>query len=519
MASREELAQWIVANKDKRGTPQFEVVAKAYQEAEESVASPNPPLPPEPSLGSQFMRGAGITARGALPTMALGAAGGALAGPPGAIAGSMMLPAAEALTAGANLMLPQGSQIPSPSGAVQNLMTRAGLPVPVGTQERAIEAGADALAGAGAQLPALGRLATSAAGPISRGISETLATAPGRQIASSAPSAMAAQSVGETYENPYAGMVAGAITGAPFGVGSRSMAVGPSKEALKEASSQSFKEAERMGIQINPEALAGRASKIEKDMRGLGYVSGVYPQIDAAFNQLKDTTRPKDFAELQALRKIIRAGQGSPDSQTRMLAGELKDEFDDYVLNAPQSDFIGTSSKMGAQAWNNARNQYSRLMKGEVFEDILAKSEISGITKYTQSGTENALAAELRKLTNNPKRMRLFSKSEQAEIRRAAKGGNLQNILRFMGKMAPTGTVSALPSLGTAGVFGPLAGATLAGAGLAGRAGATAMREQSVERLADMMRAGVVPPPATSVAPIVTGGRGAFMPLPGLLSQ
>lgn len=158
-------------------------------------------------------------------------------------------------------------------------------------------------------------------------------------------------------------------------------------------------------------------------------------------------------------------------------------------------------------------------MKGEVFEDILAKSEISGITKYTQSGTENALAAELRKLTNNPKRMRLFSKSEQAEIRRAAKGGNLQNILRFMGKMAPTGTVSALPSLGTAGVFGPLAGATLAGAGLAGRAGATAMREQSVERLADMMRAGVVPPPATSVAPYITAGRGAFTPVPGLLSQ
>ncbi len=38
MATAEQYGQWIVANKDKRGTPEFETVAKAYKAARESVA-------------------------------------------------------------------------------------------------------------------------------------------------------------------------------------------------------------------------------------------------------------------------------------------------------------------------------------------------------------------------------------------------------------------------------------------------------------------------------------------------
>ena len=41
MASAEEYAQWIVNNADKKGTPEFNTVAKAYEEAkaEEPVVS------------------------------------------------------------------------------------------------------------------------------------------------------------------------------------------------------------------------------------------------------------------------------------------------------------------------------------------------------------------------------------------------------------------------------------------------------------------------------------------------
>ena len=35
MATAEQYAQWIVANKDKKGTPEFDTVAKAYQLAKQ----------------------------------------------------------------------------------------------------------------------------------------------------------------------------------------------------------------------------------------------------------------------------------------------------------------------------------------------------------------------------------------------------------------------------------------------------------------------------------------------------
>lgn len=480
---------------------------------------PEPVMPtPEPSAMSELSRGAGIVARGALPTMALGAAGGALAGPPGAVAGSLMLPAAEALRTGVNLALPQEYQIPSPSGAIENLMTQAGLPVPSSTTERVLQAGAGALAGAGAQLPALGRMATSAITPMGRGLSETLAQAPGRQMAAAAPSAAAAQVAGESYDNPYAGMIAGALVGAPFGMGIR-QPMGSSREALKDAATQSYERARNFGIEIKPEAIASQMSKVEKDMRQKGYVYGVYPQIDSAFDQLKDTARPKDFAELSALREIIANGQSATEPKTRMLASILKDEFDDYVMNIPKTDVIGTSSEQGAIAWKNARNQYSRLMKGEVFERMLEDASFD-VSKFTQSGKENALASALRNLAKNQKRMRTFTKEEQDAIRKAARGGVTQNILKFIGRFAPTGPTSGT-MYGTAALTDPtfgLATGMVAGTSAA-RLGAQSMRESSVQNLADMMRAGVVAPPPTSVAPLITAGRGAFTPVPGLLSQ
>ena len=258
-------------------------------------------------------------------------------------------------------------------------------------------------------------------------------------------------------------------------------------------------------------------SKVEKEMRQKGYVSGVYPQIDAALNQLKDTARPKDFAELSALREIIANGQSATEPKTRMLASILKDEFDDYVMNIPKTDVIGTSSEQGAIAWENARNQYSRLMKGEVFERMLEDAQLD-VSKFTQSGTENSLAQQLRQLAKNQKRMRLFTKAEQDAIKKAAKGGTAQNLMKFYGRFAPTSSVGAIFG-GGASVYEPTIGVPFTLGAMGARVGATKMRERSIENLADMMRAGVVAPPPTSVAPLITAGRGAFTPVPGLLSQ
>ena len=85
MATADEYAAWIVKNSAKRGTPEFDTVAKAYELAkgEETTATfkqQNAPLQQQPSVMDQIV-GAGETAL----TLGTGAVGGTL----GTLAGTL----------------------------------------------------------------------------------------------------------------------------------------------------------------------------------------------------------------------------------------------------------------------------------------------------------------------------------------------------------------------------------------------------------------------------------------------
>ena len=262
----------------------------------------------------------------------------------------------------------------------------------------------------------------------------------------------------------------------------------PTQDQLVQEASNLYKKAEESGIQFNPTEFSNSMGKIAKNLRSEGYAEGINAPLDNVFKHLQDTTHPKDFTELQALRKMIQGQQKSTDPETRRLASILKDNFDEYVLHAP-NEHITTGGKEGAQIWQQARNSYSKLKKAEIFDDMLEQAQIEGKTLFTQSGSENSLAKQLRQLTKNDKKMRTFSEEEQKAIKDAAKGGSAQNLLRFYGKFAPTSVVSSLPSLGGI-ALNPAIGVPLSFGAAMSRAAATKIRERDVSNLADLMRVG-----------------------------
>jgi hypothetical protein len=462
-------------------------------------------MPPR-TTGQELARSLGITARGMAP-VAAGAAMGAPFGPVGMLAGTIALPAAELATQAANVALPQQYQIPSPAGAVENLMTRIGLPQAETTTERMAQAAAGALTSVGGQIATLPTLARTATTDIGRKIAEMLSQSPGRQIAAAAPSAAVAQGVGEEF-GPLAGAGAGMATGAAFGVGARPR-VGPTAEDLAAKSSQLFKQAEQSGIAFSTPRFTQKMTTVAADLRNEGYTPTAYPKIDAAIQELTNPAMRKDFTELQALRKVIQGAQASGDPAERRLATILKDQFDDYIANAPASDILGTDTKTGTAIWKQARGEYSKLMKADVFENMLENAQLD-VSKFTASGAENSMAQQLRQLAKNDKKMRLFTPAEQSEIKAAAKGTSVQNLLKFFGRFAPTGPVSGAFA-GGASVYEPTVGIPLAIGATAARGGATALRRQSIERLADMMRLGA-PVPRQIPVPAITGGRGLISP-------
>jgi len=461
-----------------------------------------------PGAESGFMRGAGLAARGAAPALAGAAGGFALGGPPGAVAGGLALPLAELATQGLNVALPQNMQIPSPAGGVEQLLSKIGFPTAQTTGERVIQAAGGALGGTATQLAALPSVAKTAMTEMGRGIAGTLAQQPTRQLAAAAPAAMAAQATGESY-GPVAGQLAGMATGAVGGIGARQPG-GVSREQLSAQSSSAFRRAEESGIALNPFRFNKSMGDISLDLRKEGYTPTAYPKIESAIKELTMNPQPKDFVELQALRKIIMNAQASIDPAEKRLATILKDKFDDYIINVPERDIMAGDAKGGAEAWKQARGEYVKLMKGEVFEKMLENAELDR-SKFTASGAENSMAQQLRQLAKNNKKMRLFTKTEQDAIKAAAKGGPAQNLLKFFGRFAPTGPVSGAFS-GGATIYEPTIGIPIALGAMGSRVAATKMREGSVKDLANMMRAGKFEKPPISPYPAITATRGLLSP-------
>ena len=478
---------------------------------------------PQTETGS-IARAGQLLARGAAP-VAAGAGIGALAGgAPGALIGSMAVPIADAATLIGNelnkgnvavenyvrnLLGMQARQVAPtqmPSQALSQGMAQMGLPEPTSTGERVIEAVGAGVGGAATQLPALGRLATTAATEGGRRLAGQFAQAPVQQLAASAPAAAAAQYVGETTESPLLGMAAGGSIGALGGIRSRVREVAPTPEQLRNLSELQYTNATKAGVVVSPESLQAKLPSFNEALKVEGYDPGLHPQLNAVVARLQqETDAPKTLKELETLRRIVKAPTrtfDNPDQQR--IAYRLLDEFDDYVDNLKPADLVGAAkeSKTATTALSKARNLYARSKKSDVMSDILERAEIKAGANFTQSGLENSLRQELKSLALNKKRMAGFTKAEQDAIQAAAKGGNVQNVLRYFGKYAPTSVIPAGIGSGIgagvgAAMGGPV-GAAIGSAvvptvGAAARAGATRIGMNRLQELQDMIALGRMP--------------------------
>lgn len=456
-------------------------------------------------------RTAELLTRGMAPSVVGATTGGALAGPGGALIGSMALPIGDVLNTAINKVA--GTNLQMPSDVASQFMQKAGYAEPQNLTERAIEATGGALGSTSSQLPKFSQLATTATNPLLKSFASQMAESPIRQTAAATVAAPAGQIATELSGNPLIGALTGAVAGSPFGFNLGKLATNaPSQEALIQESKNLFNKAEQSGIRFNTNKFADEMFRTGHELRAEGFTPKAYPGIDAVITEMARTDVPKDFTELQSIRKMIQGQQKSTDPETRRLASILKDRFDDYVLNAP-SDHISVGSKQGTQDWAEARQSYSRLKKAEIFDDMLENAQLDQ-SKFTQSGAENSLATQLRNLAKNDKKMRLFSSDEQEAIKDAAKGGKVQNLLKFYGRFAPTGPVTSIFT-GGAAYAEPTIGVPFALGAMGARKGAEVIRKQSVSNLADMMRLGQFPEvesrvknvPATALRGLLSGAQ------------
>jgi hypothetical protein len=168
-------------------------------------------------------------------------------------------------------------------------------------------------------------------------------------------------------------------------------------------------------------------------------------------------------------------------------------------------------------ALKNARAAYAKSKKVETLEDLLTSAELRGEVNYTQAGVEQGIRQKLRALVENPKQMRYFTNGEQEMLRAVAKGGPVNNLLRWVGKVSPSSIVGLGAGTYVAGsTLGPAAAAAVPIIGAGAKAASEAMLRSRYE---NAMRSIAGQPTVNPlVGPMVGATRGALSAPPlGLL--
>ena len=480
-------------------------------------------LKKERSITEKIGRGLSSVARGAAVPLTGAAAGGALAGPAGAVAGSLALPAAELITKGLNAVLPDRYDIPSPTAQVEKGLTRLGFPQPETQTERALQVGGGALGGVGGQVGALGQLAQTAASPVARGVAQTLSQQPVRQVAAALPVGATSQYVAEETGSPTLGLAAGVAAGIPFAMGAKGTLQAPTVQELKGQAGQQYKFAEDVGAVFKKNSYNQFANQLESTLAKEGLDKTLQPRVFAALERIKDTKNSNVTLEnMEILRRISQAAGSSADASERRLASIMVDNLDDFVETA-QPGQLAKGSSEAVSALTDARELWKRAKKTEIIDDLVASAELRAEANFSQSGMENALRRKLVNLADNPKALRAFTKEEQNAIKVAAKGGSIQNALRLVGKLAPTGAISAGISGGAGfALGGPMGAVGLPLIGGASRLGATQLGLRNIEQLRNRLATGNVPIPQVTPRSLIGAREVAapiINPITGLLTE
>ena len=467
MPTADDYADWIVKNKSKRGTPEFQTVAAAYQEAKAEEEGQK-----EQSWGTAIQRG--------------------ISRVPGQLAefadmASNIRPSS--LVEGIANIAPTPQNLlrgQSPLTDIETYKSIAMAPIErYGTSERAKE--------------------TIATDPLGAMMDVSLAGATaGRALQQFPRAAKIGAALEKTSQAIDPLSIASRVVTKPFReLASININV-PTAEQLRARKTEAYQRARNAGVVFTPKAFEDFVKGLRTNLRDeSGNLVPVVPELHADANAAlsaleKYTGSAMTLDDLEDMRRIISDAAASPKPADRRVAMLMKERLDDFVEAPPPGAVSAGNAKEGAEALAEARDAYSRLRKSEFIDDLIRNAELSA-PNFSASGMENALRTEFRRIAKNPKQMRLFTQAERAAIEDVAKGGSVTNVLRMVGKFTPTGVVSGSLSTGLGAGLGFMAGGpvgsgigavTLPAIGAVSRVGATGLTQRAANRASEVMRAG-----------------------------
>jgi hypothetical protein len=247
----------------------------------------------------------------------------------------------------------------------------------------------------------------------------------------------------------------------------------PTGDELKAAGRAAYKGADDAGVVVAQPALKQLNASVAEDLAEFGYKPQLYPRIKVAIDDIEDIATKLDengmpvhatLKGLEQTRRVVNAAGKSLEPSERLLGAKIAERIDELIdrLDQPGMTIMGDAAK-GAGALKEARGLWHQARKAELIENAIDGAKLRASTTGSGGNVENAIRQELRKLLTNRKTARSFNREEKAAIMRAASGSTAQNIMRQLGKLAPSGVVSMGLGGGIGATIGTAVGMPMAG--------------------------------------------------------
>lgn len=507
--------------------------------------------PAEPD--NSLQQWTGVATRALLPYGVAAAAGGAagaptvIGAPVGAAGGVALLGLGDIGTSIYNLAAtPFGApRATLPSETIRQLYETAGGPgtrKPQTMQQRVFSAGLEAATGAGGGARALNVLAPLAARyTTARNVMTELGRGSRAQAVGGAGSGAATQAAiegGETdpmklFLVSLAGGIGGTLAG---GRTPRPLLTGAD---VRQQARQFYQQMEREGVFFSSQAADDLANRLENtlvNLRGATIAREYRTAIERQIRNLRNRNYPDlSFEELETIRSNLgligrdangRVVPNTPGDQANRLAGVIQDDLDDWVTTAGPAQVTAGDPQIAAAAVTQARRQWQNARKGEILEQVLARTETS---RGNRPKIEE-LQARLQPIVNDDRLMAKFTQDEQDVLRSLQSGNITEQALAKFGQLAPdlkSGPGLAklaayvLPQTPAASVIDPTFGTVVGvvgGAALASRAMANRMALRRASDVAENVLEGR-PPPGVGARAARAAGRGAAYVPPVVLGS
>lgn len=243
---------------------------------------------------------------------------------------------------------------------------------------------------------------------------------------------------------------------------------------LEAAASRAYDMVDQSGIKIDPLSLQALNSRIVTVLASKGFdVANLPAETKRALGMIGSlANEPRSFTYLDNVRKNVRDAFNTSEPTTRMLAGLMTRQMDDYIANLGGADIIGGAAPRAAQqALLQARDLWGRSARFQNKAEIIGNIWESALDKvganYTKAGIQTAVRQGFRslndKLRKDPDLARQFTATERLAINDVVRGGPMENVLRKIGSFAPVSPSAAAFSGASTGPIGAGIGYLMSG--------------------------------------------------------